>query len=65
VVDAAWVKAHLNQPGVMILDARGPKFYTSAEAGQMPRGGHIPSARNIPFSRMKHLHETTTSWIVR
>ncbi len=52
VVDAAWVKAHLNQPGVIILDARASKFYSGAEAGQMPRGGHIPGAKNIPFSSL-------------
>ena len=52
VVDAAWVNANLNKPGVMMLDARAQKFYTGAEAGQMPRGGHIPSARNIPFSSL-------------
>lgn len=52
VVDAPWVSANLNKPGVMILDARAQKFYTGAEAGQMPRGGHIPNARNIPFSSL-------------
>ena len=52
VVDAAWVSANLNKPGVMILDARAQKFYTGAEVGQMPRGGHIPSAKNIPFSSL-------------
>lgn len=52
VVDAAWVNANLNKPGVLILDARAQKFYTGEEAGQMPRGGHIPSAKNIPFSSL-------------
>src|ERR1043166_3695441 len=52
VVDAAWVNAHLNQPGVMILDARAAKFYTGEEAGRMPRGGHIPGAKSIPFSSL-------------
>ena len=52
MVDAAWVNANLNKPGVMILDARAQKFYSGAEAGQMPRGGHIPSAKNIPFSSL-------------
>ncbi len=52
VVDAAWVKANLNKSGVAILDARAAKFYTGAEAGQMPRAGHIPSAKNIPFSSL-------------
>ena len=52
VVDAGWVSANLNKPGVAILDARSAKFYTGAEAGQMPRAGHIPTARNIPFSSL-------------
>ncbi len=52
VVDAAWVSANLNKPGVMILDARAPKFYTGEDVGRMPRGGHIPKARNIPFSTL-------------
>ena len=52
VVDAEWVKANLNKPGIVILDARASKFYTGEEVGRMPRGGHIPSARNIPFSSL-------------
>jgi thiosulfate/3-mercaptopyruvate sulfurtransferase len=52
VVDAAWVRSNLKQPGVMILDARAPKFYTGEEVGRMPRGGHIPGAKNIPFSSL-------------
>lgn len=52
VVDAAWLSANLNKPGVMILDARAPQFFTGAEVGRMPRGGHIPGAKNIPFSSL-------------
>jgi thiosulfate/3-mercaptopyruvate sulfurtransferase len=52
VVDAAWVSANLNKPNVRILDARASQFYTGAEVGRMPRGGHIPNARNIPFSSL-------------
>jgi thiosulfate/3-mercaptopyruvate sulfurtransferase len=52
VVDAGWVSAHLNKPGVMIVDARDSKFYTGAEVGRMPRGGHIPGAKSIPYSRV-------------
>jgi thiosulfate/3-mercaptopyruvate sulfurtransferase len=52
VVDATWVSGNINKPGVAILDARAAKFYTGADAGQMPRAGHIPSARNIPFSSL-------------
>jgi thiosulfate/3-mercaptopyruvate sulfurtransferase len=49
VVDAAWVKGNINKPGVAILDARDAKFYTGESAGNMPRAGHIPSAKSIPF----------------
>lgn len=52
VVDAAWVNANLNKPGVMILDARAPKFYAGEDVGRMPRGGHIPGAKSIPFSSL-------------
>ena len=50
VVDAAWVKNNLNEKRVKLLDARTPQFYTGADVGRMPRGGHIPGALNIPFS---------------
>lgn len=52
VVDAAWVSANLNKPKVAIVDARAPEFYTGKSAGRMPRGGHIPSAVNVPFSSL-------------
>lgn len=52
VVDAAWVSANIRKPGVAILDARAAKFYSGEDAGQMPRAGHIPSAKSIPFSSL-------------
>jgi thiosulfate/3-mercaptopyruvate sulfurtransferase len=52
VVDSAWVNTNLNKPGVLILDARAPKFYTGEDVGRMPRGGHIPGAKSIPFSSL-------------
>lgn len=52
VVNAAWVSANLSKPDVAILDARAAKFYTGEDAGQMPRGGHIPRAKSIPFSTL-------------
>jgi len=52
VVDSAWVSSNLSKPGVAILDARASKFYTGEEAGQMPRAGHIPHAKSIPFSTL-------------
>ena len=52
VVDAAWVSRNINRPGVAILDARDTKFYTGESAGNMPRAGHIPSAKSIPFGSL-------------
>jgi len=52
VVDAGWVKNNLKKAGVVILDARTSKFYTGEDIGRMPRGGHIPGAKNIPFSSL-------------
>jgi thiosulfate/3-mercaptopyruvate sulfurtransferase len=52
VVDAVWVKENLSNPKIRILDARAPQFYSGAEQGRMPRGGHIPNARSIPFSSL-------------
>lgn len=52
VVNADWVKANLSKPGVAILDARDAKFYTGQADGGMPRAGHIPSAKSIPFGTL-------------
>jgi thiosulfate/3-mercaptopyruvate sulfurtransferase len=49
VADAAWVSSHLSQPGVTILDARTPEFYTGKESDGNPRDGHIPGAANLPY----------------
>jgi len=49
IVNAQWVSAHLNDGQVQVLDARLPEFYTGANAGSMPRAGHIPNARNVPY----------------
>lgn len=50
LVDANWVLANGQKPGVSLLDARLPQFYSGASAGSQPRAGHIPGAHNIPFS---------------
>lgn len=44
------VDAILNNKPVSIIDARSPKYYTGADKGSMPRAGHIPNARNIPYT---------------
>lgn len=49
VVTAEWVRARLNDPRVRLLDARTPQFFSGADAGVMPRAGHIPGARSVPY----------------
>lgn len=48
---ATWdvVRSAVDKPGFSIIDARGAQFY-QGNGGGMPRAGHIPSAKNIPFS---------------
>lgn len=48
IVDAAWVHARLDDPGVAILDARPPAEYSGETPGDgIERPGHIPGARNV------------------
>jgi thiosulfate/3-mercaptopyruvate sulfurtransferase len=49
VVDAAWVAAHLKDSTMTIVDARLEEFYSGTNAGNMPRAGRIPGAKNVPF----------------
>ena len=51
VVDANFVKANITTPGIRILDARTPNFY-SGEGGGGPRPGHVEGAKNIPFTTL-------------
>ena len=54
VVDAAFVKAHLNTPGFAIVDGRNAGFYDGVQTGGGPeqphRTGHIPGAHSVPFN---------------
>jgi thiosulfate/3-mercaptopyruvate sulfurtransferase len=55
VVDAAFVKAHIRQPGFAIVDARTRNFYDGvppqrANANPQTRLGHIPGAGSAPFN---------------
>ena len=43
------MSAHLNKPGVTILDARTHEFYTGAQSDGNPRSGHIPGAANLSY----------------
>ena len=44
--DAAWVRAHLGDSTVALLDARPPADFAGIP-GSSPPSGHIPGARNI------------------
>lgn len=52
VADAEWVKEHAGKPDVVLVDSRDKKFYDGTDKGSMPRAGHIPGARSIPFSSL-------------
>lgn len=52
VTNADWVRAHLRDERVAVIDARAPEFYTDSADNHMPRGGHIPGARNVPFGSL-------------
>jgi thiosulfate/3-mercaptopyruvate sulfurtransferase len=51
VVDATYVQARLDAPGVTIVDARDARFYDGNGGGQ-PRPGHIPNAVNVPYGSL-------------
>lgn len=56
VVDADFVRAHINTPGYAIVDARAPGFYQGAQTGgggaRPHKTGHIAGAKNVPFSAL-------------
>ena len=47
--DAAWVSAHLHQPGVSILDGRGTSSYNGSKDMGMARAGRVPGAQSLPI----------------
>jgi thiosulfate/3-mercaptopyruvate sulfurtransferase len=48
VVDAEWVRARLNDPARVLVDARPAAQYTGEEPGDgIERPGHIPGAANV------------------
>jgi thiosulfate/3-mercaptopyruvate sulfurtransferase len=47
-----YVKANLKTKGVAIVDSRGPRYYDGVDAGSMPRAGHIPGAKTLPFETL-------------
>ena len=46
------VRAGLAGSTIDVIDARLPEYFDGTSPGSMPRAGHIPGARNIPFSSL-------------
>lgn len=51
IATAQWISAHLKDPGVKLLDTRSPAEF-SGEKVVGARGGHIPGAVNIEWTRV-------------
>ena len=49
IVTADFMQAHLKTPGYAVIDGRAPEFYSGTQAS-MGGKGHLPGARNIPFT---------------
>lgn len=60
VVDANFVKAHLNTPGYDLLDARKAIFYGGLVA-KVTGDGHIPGARSLPYTSVYNSDGTLKS----
>ncbi len=49
IAEAAWLKDNLTNPKVAVIDSRLPNFYSGKDNAGMPRAGHLPGAKNLPF----------------
>ncbi|MBL8298863.1 MAG: sulfurtransferase [Rhodanobacteraceae bacterium] len=54
IVDADYVRTHLDTPGVAVVDGRAAVYYDGVEVGgahgQVHHKGHIRGARSVPFT---------------
>ncbi|HEY9048601.1 MAG TPA: rhodanese-like domain-containing protein [Ohtaekwangia sp.] len=52
LVDKVYVQKAMQASNQVIVDARMQKYYDGSEPTGLPRDGHIPGARNIPYPDM-------------
>jgi thiosulfate/3-mercaptopyruvate sulfurtransferase len=55
LADAAFVQAHTNTPGYVVIDARDASFYDGVQkSGAMEHhmAGHIPGSKSLPFEEV-------------
>jgi thiosulfate/3-mercaptopyruvate sulfurtransferase len=56
IVDAAFVRANMNKPGIALVDGRAAAFYDGIDTGGMKdqphKTGHITGAGNFPFTEV-------------
>jgi len=63
IVSADWIAARLDDPGVVLIDARAENEYTGADGGTgaQPKAGHIPGAGNLSWESLLVARETDPS----
>jgi len=49
VVDLRWMRDQNIRQSYTLMDARTSQYYSGADAGTMPRSGHIPGAVSAPY----------------
>ncbi len=52
VVTVDWLQSRLHSPAIALIDARDPGFYLDTLDNEMPRGGHIPGAKSLPYDSL-------------
>ena len=52
IVTLSWVRDHLKDAAVALIDSRNERYYNGEDPGNAVRAGHIPGARNVPYTTM-------------